>query len=305
MEEKNTLAENIFSEIREIAPVKSCCQKAHLCGLLYNSKKNADDRGYTAFFRREPDALRASDIIKARFGGNDVSPVASTRGGHRGLDVTFNSKALSKLFGDVDEKRGATAGEIIGFRCEECEASFMRGVFLSSASVIQPKNGYRLEFSFANGARADLVADILTNTVAETGRTERAGKTVLYYRSNVKIADLLYTLGALGTGFDLANVSIERAIRNNENRATNCVAHNISRSVGASRRHIDAINYIMGQEKMALLDDELQVTARLRVENPSASLSELADLHNPPITKSGVNGRLTKILLVAEELKDK
>jgi DNA-binding protein WhiA len=56
---------------------------------------------------------------------------------------------------------------------------------------------------------------------------------------------------------------------------------------------------------MALLDDELQVTARLRVENPSVSLSELAALHNPPITKSGVNSRLTKILLVAEELKDK
>ena len=304
MTTRNTVAESIFEEIRGIAPQKSCCQKAHLCGLVYNCRIDADGKTFIAFFRRETDALRAADIINHRFGGRAV-PEDATRGGHKGYEVCFNSKALSMVFCDIDGKRVDNASDAVGFRCPECEASFMRGVFLSSASVIQPKNGYRLEISLENSARADIVSDVLSNTVASVGRTERSGRTVLYYRSNVKISDLLYRLGALSTGFELANISIERAIRNNENRATNCVAHNISRSVGASRKHVDAINYIMEREKMALLDDELQVTARLRVENPSVSLSELAALHNPPITKSGVNSRLTKILLVADELKDK
>lgn len=304
MEEKNNLADNIFSEIRSIMPSKSCCQKAHLCGLLYNCRKNLDTKGYTAFFRREQDAIRAAEIINTRFSGGVVAyPTPASRGGHRGFDVPFYSKALSAVFADIDNKRTRNAREAIGFRCDECEANFMRGVFLSCVSTSQPKNGYRLEFSIENNERADAIAALLDESVAAAGRTQRGNKTVLYYRSNVKISDLLYTVGALHTGFEVTDMSIERAIRNNENRATNCVAHNISRSVDATRKQIDAIKFIIEKEKTALLDEELQMTARLRIENDSASLAELAALHEPPITKSGVNGRLKKILVIAEELK--
>ena len=98
-------------------------------------------------------------------------------------------------------------------------------------------------------------------------------------------------------------MSIERAIRNNENRATNCVTHNISRSVAATQKQLEAVNFLISQQKTALLDDELHITALLRLENDSASLSELAALHDPPITKSGVNGRLNRIIAVAEDVK--
>ena len=299
-EEKQTLSENIFAEIREIHPVKSCCQKAHLCGLLFNCRKNVGTKGYTAFFRREQDALRACEIINSRFSvGEDTHPTSSSRGGHRGFDLPFRSKALATVFADIDDKRMGGEEDPIGFRCAECESNFMRGVFLSSASVSQPKNGYRLEFSFENGERADVTARMLSRSVADAGRTERGNKTVLYYRSNIKISYLLHSLGALNTGFDVANISI----RNNENRATNCVTRNISRSVEASRKQVEAVNFLIEKQKMALLDDELQVTARLRIENDSASLAELAAMHNPPITKSGVNGRLSKIVTIADEVK--
>ena len=53
-----------------------------------------------------------------------------------------------------------------------------------------------------------------------------------------------------------------------------------------------------------MLPDELFETAKLRLENPSMSLAELARSHEPPISKSGLNHRLSKIIEVAENLKN-
>ena len=94
---------------------------------------------------------------------------------------------------------------------------------------------------------------------------------------------------------------IEKDIRNVENRATNCVARNISRSVEAAQEHISAIEKLMGSGKMDTLSNELRYTAKLRIENESATLTELALMHEPPLTKSGLNGRLKRLLKAANE----
>jgi DNA-binding protein WhiA len=99
----------------------------------------------------------------------------------------------------------------------------------------------------------------------------------------------------------MANSFIERDIRNNENRATNCVARNISRSVGAAQKHVSAIESLIESKRFDRLPEELRYTAKLRLENDSASLYELSLLHDPPITKSGLNRRLAKIMEIANE----
>jgi DNA-binding protein WhiA len=103
------------------------------------------------------------------------------------------------------------------------------------------------------------------------------------------------------SSFDFANVCIERDIRNNENRATNCVARNISKSVDATRKQIEAINKLARNHKLESLPEELRITAGLRLENEDISLSELARLHDPQISKSGLNHRLEKICQAALE----
>ena len=101
----------------------------------------------------------------------------------------------------------------------------------------------------------------------------------------------------------VTNSYIEKDIRNLENRATNCVARNISKSVDASMKQIDAIKALISSGKILSLPEELRYTAELRLENPSASLFELAHMHEPPISKSGLNRRLTRLLEEAEELE--
>ena len=101
---------------------------------------------------------------------------------------------------------------------------------------------------------------------------------------------------------EIMNLRIERDIRNQENRATNCVTKNIEKSVSASAKQMDAIEKLILSGMLAQLPETIRITARLRAENPDASLEELRNLHVPPITKSGLNHRLQKILAEADKL---
>ena len=83
---------------------------------------------------------------------------------------------------------------------------------------------------------------------------------------------------------------------------TNCEAKNIQKTVTASHKQVAAIRHIM--ELPALwekLPEELRTTAKLRIEHEDATLQELQHMHNPPISKSGLNHRLTKLLTIAKE----
>ncbi len=298
-----SLTDDIIEELYSLPPTKSCCQKAFLCGLLYGCRKRDGDRGYTATFYREKDAHKAAEIIEQRFssgGKTDVKQIA--RGGHKAYALDFYSRSLCGAFESIDSGTASDISAAVGFRCPECVKQFLGGVFISAATLSDPKSGYHLEFSVPSDIRAKLLSELLEEYVSRPSTVRRQNKVGLYYKSNTKISDLLYFFGALRASFVMTNFSIERDIRNNENRATNCVTRNISRSVDATRKHIEAIELLIERQKITALGPELEYTARLRLEYDSASLSELAELHQPPISKSGLNARLKKILSAAKDL---
>jgi DNA-binding protein WhiA len=74
--------------------------------------------------------------------------------------------------------------------------------------------------------------------------------------------------------------------------------------VNASTRCCEAIELLEAKGALVSLPQELRETALLRMEYPEASLEELAHRHNPPITKSGLNHRLQKIIAAAQPYKD-
>ena len=122
----------------------------------------------------------------------------------------------------------------------------------------------------------------------------------MYYKRSGIIEELLMHCGAQQAGFAWINDKIKNEIRNTENRVTNCETRNIQKSVQASHRHVTAIHCLMhNPSTWASLSEELRVTARLRLENENATLQELMRLHNPPISKSGLNHRLEKLLELA------
>ena len=89
------------------------------------------------------------------------------------------------------------------------------------------------------------------------------------------------------------------------NRAVNCEIANKEKTRNAADLQIEAIlkiDRIIGIENV---DENLREVAILRCENPDLNLSELGSILSEPLTKSGVNHRLKKLLNIAEKLIDK
>ena len=104
---------------------------------------------------------------------------------------------------------------------------------------------------------------------------------------------------------DFENVRILKEMRNSVNRQVNCETANLGKTISAAVKQIEDIRYIqktMGFEK---LPEGLSDIARLRLERPEASLKELGEALDPPVGKSGVNHRLRKLSILAEELREK
>ena len=78
---------------------------------------------------------------------------------------------------------------------------------------------------------------------------------------------------------------------------------NMDKTAKASTTQYEAIRKMIDEDRLRLLPVELQQTAYIRLEHPDLTLKELAALHDPPLTKSGLNHRLQKIVDFAGEEK--
>jgi DNA-binding protein WhiA len=183
------------------------------------------------------------------------------------------------------------------FKCNNCRAAFLRALFCASGSVSDPKKSYTLEMRLQNAPRAEMVRTLAEECgLNPPSLTNRNGSVGLFYRNESGIEEFLTFCSANHSLFEFFNIHIEKDIRNAENRATNCVAKNILKSVEAISAQIEAIEALKANGMFDELSDELKATADLRLENQEATLSELASLHNPKISKSGLNHRLSKII---------
>ena len=100
----------------------------------------------------------------------------------------------------------------------------------------------------------------------------------------------------------MKNVKIVKEIRNDANRKANCETANIDKIVAAASPQIAAIMKIEREKGLDSLSEPLRQMAEIRIENPDASLNELAKMFEPPISRSGVNHRLSRLVKIAEDL---
>ena len=130
----------------------------------------------------------------------------------------------------------------------------------------------------------------------------RKGYNIIYFKDSEAIEDCLYIMGASTSMFEMMNIKIVKEIRNRANRRANCETANIEKTVEASMPQIEAIIKIKKKKGLATLSKPLREMAEKRLENPELSLSELAREFEPPLSRSGANHRLKRIMEIAEEL---
>ena len=185
--------------------------------------------------------------------------------------------------------------------------AYILGCFLSRGGVYVPSekkhSGYHLEIAFREDEIASELACMLAEFDIFMKKVERGDEYILYIKESDMICDLLMILGAKECYFELQNLIILRSQKNNANRHGNCSVANAIKVADTSIKHIMAINYIKEHGAYETLNKKLKDVAELRLDNPNMPLEELASMLTPPITKSGINHRLTKILNIADELR--
>ena len=102
----------------------------------------------------------------------------------------------------------------------------------------------------------------------------------------------------------MARKRILKEMRNSINRQVNCETANINKTVVAATKQMEDIIYIKETVGFGELTEGLEEIARVRLEYPEASLKELGSLLSPPIGKSGVNHRLRKLSIIAEQIRE-
>lgn len=293
---------DIIDELVALEYEKTCCRKALLFGLFFGALR-VEKKQVVAEFKSENAAKLAIDVLGRQFSA-EPEQFNITRAGKKFFCVKVDSKPIANYIDNIsaeEQPEENMLSDIVGFRCPSCTRAFLAGAFISSGVAIEPEKRYSLEFSAKGEGRAELLSRLLCLSIGSPGCVDRRGRIGLYYKENELISDVLSYMGASKSAYRVINAYVGHAIKNQENRATNCVLSNIKKSVSAIRRQIDAIEKIKASGRFERLDEELKYTANLRCEYDSASLSELAALHEPSISKSGLNKRLERIMAFADE----
>ena len=94
-----------------------------------------------------------------------------------------------------------------------------------------------------------------------------------------------------------------KELNNKVNRRCNCDDANTSKVVEAAQDQLAAIRFLRERDLLEKLPEKLKQAALARENNPSASLSELASMMEPAITKPAMNNRMKKLVQLAKEIR--
>lgn len=270
-----------------------CCRASLIMGMIFSSSDF--ENGIYKFASDSENAVRLfSHMVRSVF-SSEIKYEEYEKLSRQGKEVLSYRAIFDNNLSEAFLKRFTSSDPHEIFACAACASHFIRGVFLSNGTVTDPASSYHLEFSLSDDNKSSLAESILFDEGFEVKRTVRRGVPALYVKKSETVEDILTYIGASAYSIRIMETKILREIRNNENRKSNCDAANIFKSTGAAAAIIKQINRLVEDGKIDGLGDQLKTTARLRIDNPEMSLSELARLHEPPITKSGLFHRFEKI----------
>lgn len=216
--------------------------------------------------------------------------------GQDDYSVTLKGKAFC-----IKTKRKINIAEEI--TNEEEARAVVRGSFLGSGSISNPRSVYHLEIVFKVFENAKYINNILEKYNIDAKILERDKSYMLYIKDGENISKFLAFIGANKSVLDFEETRVMKDMRNQVNRIVNCETYNLNKVVASSVKQIDDIKLIKKHNKFDTLTDKERELAKLRLANPNATLKELGEMLE--ISKSGVGHRFEHIAQIAEELRNK
>lgn len=291
------------TEICRIIPQEHCCALAESFGILLFCNSFRSD-GIKIITESKDFAAVLPKLFKKAFGIAFDSQTGEGQGGKFVFQISSSDKlqTIMHAFG-FDPKD--TLSLHVNFPVVEndcCKASFLRGAFLSGGSVTDPEKGYHLELATTHQSVARECYTIVQEVFGITPKlTMRGGGQVIYLKQSEQIADFLTFLGAPVASMGIIEARLEKELKNRVNRRCNCDDANITKVVEAAQEQLTAIRILREKGLLESLPQKLQQAAAAREENPEATLTELAQLMNPQITKPAMNHRLKRLVELSKE----
>ena len=313
----------IKEELCRVAPQGICCVRAELASVYsINGAGGAPPdclvTENAAFARRVFSLLRRlyktpPDIIvrKNKKLKKNMSYIVkiNSAAGFSGI-AGDNRKPPAGLSGIAGESRKPAAASAVGannlrrmIKKNCCKKAALRGAFLAGGSISDPEKLYHLEIYCKQYELARYFLGLMADFNLGPKIMERSEYCVAYVKDSERIVDFLNLTGAHSALMSLENTRILKDMRNSVNRAVNCETANLEKTVNASMRQIANIMFIKDAIGFDSLPKNLREIAILRESNREISLRELGQLAEPPLGKSGVNHRLRKLDLLAEEIR--
>lgn len=211
------------------------------------------------------------------------------------IEYVENKVEVSMAFeNEIKEKMDKSGG--IESKDEARIKALARGAFLGSGSVNNPENKYHLEVVLSNNKNASSIKKMLEKMQIDLKALERKNGYSLYMKDGEEISKFLAFIGANNSVLKFEEIRVLREMKNNVNRKVNCETANLNKTINAAVKQIEAIKKLKESGKLESLNSNLKEIASLRVENPDATLTELGQMLQNPIGKSGVNHRLNQLM---------
>lgn len=309
-----SFSSEIKDEIIRLNDEKRCCRKAEIAGILRTGlmlKKYRESSSLIFITEHASLSRYIFTNIKSQIkAGPNIFGEKTTRfKKHVVYRLNFNKMLnmddLNLFLQSIGVQVNLNEGRIvynnyeISERC--CMRAYIRGGFLAVGSITTPEKAYHLELSFTDKNIALEYMEFMKEFDLKPKHLSRKGYEIVYLKEGQDIVDFLNVIGAHQGLMEMENIRILKDMRNQVNRIVNCETANLGKIVNASLKQVDFIKHLDNTTGIENLPAGLKEIARLRLEFPEASLTELGNMLTPPLGKSGVNHRLRKLEKIAKD----
>lgn len=298
-----TFSGNAKAEICRSFPQKRCCALAQCFGVLLFCNNFTSDSIRIITECKEFAAILPKLFRKAFSVDFDAVP-NSEETGKLVFQITRREKLEQIMVAYGFEPSGILSLHINLPIVEEdcCKAAFLRGAYLAGGSVTDPAKAYHLELATNHRYVAREAYTFMHEVLGFYPKmAQRGGGQVLYFKHSDLISDCLTFLGAPIAAMGIIEARLEKELNNKVNRRCNCDEANTSKVVEAAQEQLSAIRILRHKGRLEHIAPKLLQAAIAREENPEASLTELAAMMQPPITKPAMNHRLKKLVQLSKE----
>jgi len=306
-----SFAKDVKEEIATRMPQMRHCKVAELSAIISFLGKLVVDKDRGTILQLHTDSNKLAEKVRWLFekvlkttDGAEISEIKNGSKTNYCITLSDESKvnSIMRICRLVETEYGFDVEPDV-FKESCCLRSFLRGAYLGAGAMSDPKKSYHFEIVCDGEGKQNILGRAFEDIGVTTRYLQRKGKNVCYVKEGRAIADILVAMNAYVSMMELENIHIHKSLESKANRAVNCDIANTKKTLASSKKQCDDIRLI--EEKMGLdkLPEALAQMARARMEYSWASLTELGDVLDPKVSKSGVCHRLKKLSEIADSLR--